>query len=180
VRVQYIPPRQFGAIINTPGQILNAMNVVDRLVDSLGISVNAQRAQLPKNIVTQFEAFWNEWKAFYSANKGLGSRLWEGTYEQTVAYQGRAADWQKRLAKAGADVTPDSPSSDKPLPSDPMKILTYVGIGTVAIITLFTIGKLVHTVVLGEAMDEELLKAEKEALRIARGRQSSRSRGTSG
>jgi hypothetical protein len=53
---------------------------------------------------------------------------------------------------------------------DPLKALKWVGVGVVALVGLFTVGKLVHTVALGGAMDEELHVAEREALRIARSR----------
>lgn len=161
-----------GSVINTPGQMLNAMNVVDRLVDSLGVAVNAQMGHLPKKLVSDFAAFWNEWKAFYAANKSWTSRLWEGTYEQTLAYQARAVEWQKRLTKGGADVTPDVPTSDKPTaPTDTGTVLKYVGAGVAALVFLFVAGKLVHTILLGGSSSREvegdaLLEAEEAAAAI--------------
>ncbi len=62
---------------------------------------------------------------------------------------------------------------------DPLKALKWIGVGVAVLLGLFTLGKLVHTVVLGEAMDEELLAAEREALKIAKERRSLRSRGPS-
>lgn len=155
-----------GSIVNTPGQILNAMNEVDRLVDSLGTAVNAQVAKLPKTIVMQFSAFWNEWKAFYRDNSGLWSRFWEGTYEQTLGYQTRAVEWQKRLAKAGATVTPDAPASDKP-PTTPGQVLMYVGLGVAALVGLVLVTRLVSGVGLGNSA---LAEAEDAAVAIAESR----------
>lgn len=154
---------QLGSVVNTPGQILNAMNVVNRLVDSLGVSVNSQKGRLSKTLVSQFAAFWNEWKAFYNANNGLWARLWQGTYEQVLAYQSRAAEWQQRLAKGGATVTPDVPTSDKP-PTTATDVVMYVSIGVVAVVGLVLVTRLARSVSLGRA---QLADAEKEAIQIA-------------
>lgn len=155
---------QLGALINTPGQILNEMDSVDRLVDALGVAVNQQRAKLGKTAAKQFEAFWNEWKAFYARNKGLGARLWGGTWEQTIAYRDRATQWQERLGKAGAEVTPDriAPPDD----GATMKIVKYLGIGAAVLIGLFTAGKLIHTIVLGRASLGTLGAAENAAIAL--------------
>jgi hypothetical protein len=161
---------RLGSVVNTPGQILNAMNVVDRLVDSLGVAVNAQAAKLPKNTVKQFADFWNEWKKFYQDNSGLWSRFWEGTYEQTLAYQARAVEWQKRLGKAGADVTPDAPSSDKPAAS-PTQVLMYVGLGVAVLVGLVLVTRLVSpAVALAEAEDAAvaIAEAKRRKLRVRR------------
>jgi hypothetical protein len=155
---------QFGALVNTPGQILNEMDSVDRLVDGLGVAVNQQRAKLGKTVVKQFEAFWNEWKAFYVRNKGLGARLWGGTWEQTIGYRDRATQWQERLGKAGAEVTPDriTPPDD----GSTTKILKYIGIGTAVLVGLFIAGKLVHTIVLGRSGIGTLGAAEAAAVAL--------------
>ncbi len=139
---------QLGALINTPGQILNDMDSVDRLVDGLGVAVNQQRAKLGKTVVKQFEAFWNEWKAFYARNKGLGARLWGGTWEQTMAYRDRATQWQERLGKAGAEVTPDNLA---PQPDATKSLFMKIGIGVAVLAGLFIAGKLVHTIMFGGA-----------------------------
>jgi hypothetical protein len=139
---------QLGALVNTPGQILNEMDAVDRLVDGLGVAVNSARKKLGKSLVSQVEAFWNEWKAFYGRNKGLGARLWGGVYEQTIAYRDRAMQWQARLQKAGADVTPDQIA---PPPDPNHQVLVYIGIGVVALIGLSIAAKLIHTIVLGNS-----------------------------
>jgi len=147
------PYQQLGALINTPWAIRNEMETVNRLVDSLGVTVNAS-PKLSKSLVRQFSDFWNEWKAFYANNQSLTARFFEGSYDQTLAYRDRAMQWQARLKKAGADVTPDQIVP----PSSGSKTLTYIGIGAVVLVGLFIAGKLVHTIMLG---DGELQGAKK-------------------
>lgn len=126
-----------------PPEIRNEMNAVNQLVDGLGVSVNERRGKLPASTVKHFEQFWNEWKVFYARNASSWSG---GVYDQAVEFRRRAVEWRDRLAKAGADVTPEQLAPAKDLMKD---VLIKVGIGVVVLTGLFIAGKLVHTIVLG-------------------------------
>lgn len=169
--VEYIAPppkqparKQLGAgFIITPGQLSSDLDVVNRLVDGIGVDVNEQKAKLPKAVVKGWEQFWNEWKGFYARNQGLGPRLWGGLSDQIQQYKVRTDAWQQKLTKAGLKVTPDRlPTTSKP-------VLLYVGIAVAGIVGLFIVGKLLHKVMLsgGSFNQQDLLQAEREAVRAA-------------
>lgn len=160
-----------GNFFFSPDEVKNEQEQVNRLVDSLGVDVNAQQARLPKRVVAGFSQFWSEWKAFYNANNGFLARHERGTYEKTLEYRAQASNWQKQIKKAGGETTAlellhtSQPGEDNQGKDDKIKkTLVYVGIGTLGLVTLFVLAKLVHTAVLGSAA---LGEAEMTAMALA-------------
>lgn len=168
-----------GNFFFTPDEVKNEQEQVNRLVDSLGVDVNAQRAKLPKRIVTGFSQFWDEWKAFYKNSSGFFARHERGTYEKTLEYRAQAAAWQKQIKKAGGELTAlallhtSQPGEDNQGKDDKLKTtLMYVGFGVVGLGILFVTAKLVHTAVLGSIA---LGEAEETAMALADAAQRKRS-----
>lgn len=166
--------RQLGAgrgdFFFSPDEVANEQEQVNRLVDSLGVDVNAQQAKLPATTVRGFAQFWNEWKHFYADRSGWLSRHERSTYEKTLQYRDQADAWRKKLAKAGADLAAGQVTAGKPPQSDGNKVLIYIGVGAIVLVGIVLAAKIVHVVALGDSEpgDEEFDAdaAEAEALAI--------------
>lgn len=149
---------------------MNAAKQTDDYVTAMQQAVDGVKSWVgkgaPSGSGAAFRAFYTNWKNFYANN--FSSRFTQLVHEATsdlqsslVNYQNQAADWGKKLKKWKVEV------AATPTPSAPggaSNVLMYVGIGAVALVGLFIIGKLVHTVALGGAALEE---AENEAMRLA-------------
>ena len=90
-----------GNFFFSPDEVKNEQEQVNRLVDSLGVDVNAQQARLPKRVVAGFSQFWSEWKAFYNANNGFLARHERGTSccRAVVDVKRRRASVPRRLCR---------------------------------------------------------------------------------
>lgn len=157
-----------GDFFFSPDEVQNEQEQVNRLVDSLGVDVNANAGKLPARITNGFVQFWNEWKAFYKDRSGFLARHERSTYEKTLEYRAQATSWQAQLKKAGAQLTALSlqkgGQSGDGETDRTTKILKWIGIGTAVVFGLGLAAKLVHTVMLGAA---ELGEAETTAMAIA-------------
>lgn len=152
--------QSLGAGIVLPTTIRNEMDAVNQLIDGLGVAVNERRGKIAASTVKHFEQFWNEWKVFYARN----AASWSGSvYDQAVDFRRRAVEWRDRLAKAGADVTPErlAPAEDTT-----KSVLMKIGIGVVVLTGLFIAGKLVHTILLGRSGLGTLGDAESAAVAL--------------
>ena len=159
-----------GDFFFSPDEVQNEQEKVNRLVDSMGVDVNAQQAKLPATVVRGFAQFWNEWKHFFADRSGWLARHERSTYEQTLQYRDQAEAWRKKLQKVGADLAAGQVAPAKPSQSDGNKVLIYIGVGAIVLVGLVLAAKIAHTVALGDSEsgeeDFDVDAAEAEALAI--------------
>jgi hypothetical protein len=107
-----------GAIVVTPGQMLDEMNAVDKAVDELAIRITQQFTGAGTNTlwVNAWTRWRQEWKQFYSDHQDWTARLFYGTYEKTLEYRSKLADWRTQFEQmqgqsVGPSLSPLPPSA---------------------------------------------------------------------
>jgi hypothetical protein len=184
--VEYMPPQQvrgraFGAdtsvaatgYFSSPSDLYDAGQQTNAAFMEMFNAVASNRGSaqptIPKSVRDEFVPFAQGWSQFFETNLSSMPRVlknWalSNLQGKLVAYQQQIAAWGTRLkrylgsaAASAAGLKPGSGGSAK-------NVLMWVGIGAVTLIGLFVIGKLVHTVALGNAA---LTEAEEDAMRIA-------------
>ena len=110
-------PRNYGSgVINLikPDQIRDEVAIVDGEVARLDLDV--QRSAAPAFKVS-WGAFRDEWATFHAHNSDPGWLTGIGTYDQTLEYRGRVADWRKKFeAEASGAPSVSSSPTDRGAP----------------------------------------------------------------
>jgi hypothetical protein len=116
-----------GALVVTPGAMLDEMNTVDALVRQLDIDVQASNVRQP--FKTAFVAFRDEWRRFYAEHESWWGRMWGAVYEKIVDFRRRAEEWRQAFLREGGNTAVPSiaPPGDKP--SIPTAYLWLIGAG---------------------------------------------------
>lgn len=169
--------RQLGAdtttaqtgFFSSPTDLYNAGQQTNAAFMQMFNAVNANRSSanptVPKSVRDEFVPFAIGWNDFFQKNLASTAIVFKffTTDLQThlVDYQKQIAAWGDKLKKyIGADAS--SAASLKPGSGGAKNTFMWIGIAAVGIIGLFMIGKLVHTVAFGHALEE----AEDEAMRL--------------
>lgn len=180
--VEYLPPpqrRSFGAdtsvastgYFSSPSDLYDAGQQTNAAFMEMFNAVDANRksahATVPKSVRDEFVPFAQGWSQFFETNLSSMPRVlknWalSNLQGKLVAYQQQIAAWGARLKKYLGSAAA-SAAGLKPGGGSAKNVLMWVGIGAVTLIGLFVIGKLVHTVALGNAA---LTEAEEDAIRI--------------
>jgi len=175
------PPqrRTFGAdtsvaattgFFSSPIDLYNAGKQTNDAFMQMFNAVNANRSSahptIPKSVRDDFVTFAIGWNTFYQQNfsgTAIAFKYFTTNLQgNLVSYQQQIAAWGTKLKKyIGSDAS--SAAGLKPGGGSAKNVLMWVGIGAVTLIGLFVIGKLVHTVALGNAA---LTEAEEDAMRI--------------
>ncbi len=86
-----------------PANVLSEMRAIDRQIngmsDDLGRSDGASTA-----FGRQFNAFRDDWRAFFTENQGLISRSFNTTYDQTLEFKAQADKWRTELIARGVGI----------------------------------------------------------------------------
>ena len=96
-----------GALIYTPGVIKAELEAVNTAAGQLDVDIKA--AKVRDEFKRAWQAFFNEWKAFYKNNVGLWSRLWGGLYEKASEYRRRVDQWRQAFEAEGGHASSPSP-----------------------------------------------------------------------
>lgn len=173
--------RQLGAdtsvastgFFSSPSDLYDAGQQTNAAFMQMFNAVDANRSSahptVPKSVRDQFVPFAIGWNTFFQQNLSniaiVTARFFTTDLQShIVSYQQQIAAWGEKLKKyIGADA--GSAASLKPGTQGTAKnVMMWVGIGAVALVGIFLIGKLAHTVAFGDA---RLTEAEDEAMRLA-------------
>jgi len=181
--IEYLPPapapearRPLGsnATILSPGalslpeDLWNAGQQTNDFINGMSAAVAAVTSWKGKNVPAgtgaSFDAFRKEWAEFYGNNLSSRPQLLAHAFTSNLSnnlrnYQEQAATWAKNLKKWGVAVPGIAPAM-----AGGSNVFMWIGVGAVALVGLFVLGKFLHTVALGNA---ELTEAEDEAMKIA-------------
>ncbi len=171
--VEYLPPG-LGAEATTatpgtlsmPEDLWNAAQQTNDFINGMASAVAAfthWTSRTPAGSGVAFDAFRKEWSDFYTNDFSTRARTVAHALTSNIAgnlrnYQEQAATWAKKLKIWGVKVPGIAPAS-----AGGTNVFMWIGIGAVSLVGLFIIGKLIHTVALGNALTE----AEDDAVRIA-------------
>lgn len=86
-----------GAVVESPSAILAEMQSVGTQVHSLNAEVQANKTRLPDDFLRGWNAFFNEYLAFYGENEGLLARMWISVYDKTLEYRKQVNDWRAKF-----------------------------------------------------------------------------------
>ena len=99
------------AVVQMPGDILDEMKTTHAIIEQLGRDVAGAAVAVPATFRSGWQAFAEEWRRFYDEHQSWWSRTWYASYEKTLEYRKRAADWRRKLEQLGGQTTapPDEP-----------------------------------------------------------------------
>lgn len=102
------------ALVQMPGDILDEMKTTHAIIEQLGRDVAGAAVAVPATFRSGWQAFAAEWRRFYDDHQSWLSRTWYASYEKTLEYRKRAADWRRKLEQLGGQAT--APPDDPPRP----------------------------------------------------------------
>ena len=102
------------ALVQMPGDILDEMKTTHAIIEQLGRDVAGAGTAVPATFRSGWQAFAAEWRRFYDEHQSWLSRTWYASYEKTLEYRKRAADWRHKLEQLGGQTT--APPDDPPRP----------------------------------------------------------------
>src|SRR5262245_52814996 len=88
-----------GALVVTPGSMLDEMNTVDALIRQLDIDVQASSVRQP--FKSAFISFRDEWRRFYAEHESWLGRMWGAVYEKILDFRRRAEEWRQAFLREG-------------------------------------------------------------------------------
>lgn len=122
-----------------PGAQLDELHTTNAIIEQLNRDIVAS------NVGAAFKAGWrafrDEWQQFYQEHQGWTDRLWYSTYEKTVEYRQRAADWRTDFETRGGRATgpkdtPPEPAGKGPIPWGKVALGAGVAVGALAALNL--------------------------------------------
>lgn len=106
---------ELGALIVTPGAMLDELNTVNNGVKQLDADISSSKVR--EAFKKAWRDFTVEWKKFYDSKQGFFSRTWGATMEKTVEYRKRVDEWRAAFGREGGLTTGPTLNVPKPLPS---------------------------------------------------------------
>jgi hypothetical protein len=103
---------ELGALIVTPGAMLDELNSVNNGVNQLDIDITSSKVR--DGFKQAWKAFKAEWKKFYDSKQGFFSRTWGSTMEKAVEYRKRVDQWRAAFSREGGLTT--GPTLEVPEP----------------------------------------------------------------
>ena len=92
-----------GALIVTPGAMLDELNTVNNGVKQLDADISASKVR--EAFKKAWADFMVEWKKFYDSKQGFFSRTWGSTMEKTIEYRKRVDEWRAAFNREGGLTT---------------------------------------------------------------------------
>ncbi|MDX2023246.1 MAG: hypothetical protein SF187_23635 [Deltaproteobacteria bacterium] len=94
---------ELGALIVTPGAMLDELNTVNNGVKQLDADISASKVR--EAFKKAWADFTVEWKKFYDSKQGFFSRTWGSTMEKTIEYRKRVDEWRAAFNREGGLTT---------------------------------------------------------------------------
>jgi hypothetical protein len=130
-----------GALVVTPGAMLDEMRTVDALIRQIEIDVKASSVR--QAFKDAFASFREEWRKFYAEHESWWGRMWGAVYEKILDFRRRAEEWRQAFLREGGNTAVPSvaPPGEKPAISNAYLWLVGAGIGAWALASVASMRK---------------------------------------
>lgn len=129
-------PRNAFIDVKMPGAVLDEMKTTHEIIEQLGRDIDA--SPVDDRFKAAWRAFRTDWENFFGQHQGWTDRFWYATYEKTVEYRTRAADWRRDFEARGGKATgpKDTPPTLPASGTSWEKVLIGAGVGVGALVGL--------------------------------------------